>query len=263
MPQAPPRIGGLPPTWLIVVGSAAILFHLAAIIIPILDTPSGPWAMPDGRNVADAPMFAHSANGLATLHAESLRIAHSYHFVTDHPGDLPGVEFLVRLKDADGKPLSTLRFPDPQANPWVRHRQRLLASALAPDFPVAPPGGEVIAAPGGKVPTFDIWLLLEERIPGIATPALSEALADPKVQLKLQTVPQHLVPRNRQVMRPSEWSVLLARSYCRYLCRKHDAASAEIIRLTREPVSPLVLNSNDPKNPAFEDLVASFGEVAK
>ena len=263
MPQSPPRIGGLPPTWLIVVGSAAILFHLAAIIIPILDTPSGPWATAEGRNVAEPPLFAHSVNGLSTLHAETLRIAHSYHFVIDHPGELPGVEFLVRLRDADGKPFSTLRFPDAQANPWVRHRQKLLASALAPDFPVAPPGGEVIAAPGGKVPTFDIWLMPEERIPGMVSAPASDPQADPKVQLRLQSVPQHLLPRNRQIMRPSEWSVLLARSYSRYLCRKHGAATAEIIRLTREPVSPMLLNSNDPKNSAFEDLVASFGEVSK
>ena len=60
-------------------------------------------------------------------------------------------------------------------------------------------------------------------------------------------------------------STLLARSYSRYLCRKHGAATAEIIRLTREPLSPQLLNPNaiDPKNPAFEDLVASFGEVSK
>ena len=79
-----------------------------------------------------------------------------------------------------GKPISTLRFPDAQANPWVRHRQRLLASALAPDFPVAPLGGEFIPPPGGKVPTFDIWLMPAERIAGLATAPSPDPEADPQ-----------------------------------------------------------------------------------
>ena len=67
-------------------------------------------------------------------------------------------------------------------------------------------------------------------------------------------------------MRPSEWSKVLGSAvFMRKLPlpAAASAATAEIIRLTREPVSPIVLNSEGAKNPAFEDLVASFGEVSK
>ena len=37
---------------------------------------------------------------------------------------------------------------------------------------------------------------------------------------------------------PSPWSLLLARSYARHLCRLHGAHSAELTRHSRQPVSP-------------------------
>src|SRR5579885_2498210 len=72
---------GALPRWLVVAGSAAILFHLTAVVIPILDTPSGPWVTGDGPRTLDAPEFAHAANGLAALHTDYLRVAHSFQFV--------------------------------------------------------------------------------------------------------------------------------------------------------------------------------------
>jgi hypothetical protein len=62
-------------------------------------------------------------------------------------------------------------------------------------------------------------------------------------------------------MRPTDWALVLQRSYARYLCRKYGAVSAELLRHTREPVSPAILFGNAMPPNALEDLVASFGEV--
>jgi hypothetical protein len=146
-----------------------------------------------------------------------------------------------------------------RANPWVRHRQELLASALAPDVPVEPPAGEMLAAPGGNVPTVAIWSPPGDGAP---TKIQEEAAGDGKMQLRLRTVPQHLIPRARPVFRPTDWAVLLARSYGRYLCRTHGAPTAEVVRITREPLHPSVLFNSQQAAPAFDELLASFGEVS-
>jgi hypothetical protein len=232
-----------------------IVYHLAAIAIPILDTPSGPWPDPLERGVADAPAFAHSAAWIATVHGKYLRVAHSYHFISNSPSALPGVQFEVRLKDGKGDVIDTLHFPDPHANPWLRHRQELLAASLAPDFPVEAPGGEVVAAEG-KVPTVPFWALPGEK-PGVPLPQPPAG----KVELRFAEWPQHLLPRNRGgVMRPSPWALVLVRSCARYQCRSHGAATAEIVRHTREPLSPDLLSAGN-LPPAFEDLVATFGNM--
>ena len=224
--------------------------------------------MGDARRPVDgrSPAFAHAIRGLADWHGQYLRLANSDHFVFNRPAAVPAVEMEVRLKDGDGKVTRTLRFPDPQANPWVRQRQELLARALAPDQPSEPSGQEVVPAPGQKAPTADIWLTREDDIPDPSASAKLDFLTDPDpdhpVQLRLRTVPLHLVPRGRGVMRPSELSVVVARSYARSLCRQYGAARAEIIRHTREPISPALLFKGEPPADAFEELLASFGEVS-
>jgi hypothetical protein len=255
----PPSASALP-RWLVVAGSALILYHLAAVIVPILDVPSGPWVTGEGPRPVAPPEFAHVASGLSTVQADYLRVAHSYHFDSNRPGDLPGVEFEVRLRDRDGTLMETVRFPDPGANPWLRHRQELLARGLAPDLPVQPPQSEVIPPAGEKVPMLDIWALHGEDFSG--KPAA--APPDSKLPLELRSVPQHRIPRppmGRSVMRPPEWALVLARSYSRYLCRTHGAASAEIIRHTREPVSYAVLMGSPAQEP--EEIVASYGEMSE
>jgi hypothetical protein len=262
MPQPPPQPGMLPP-WLVVAGSAAILVHFAAVVIPILDMPSGPWATPVGRTVDDPPAFAHAARNLADWHGQYLRLANSYHFTFNRPGDAPAVEMEVRLKDDTGKVFRTLKFPDPAANPWLRHRQELMARALAPDLPVDPPGQEVLGGVGQRPPTLAVWLTPEDRVPGAAAAQTLAFLADPSIHLRLAAVPLHLIPRGRGVMRPSEWSVLLAQSYARGLCREYGAEKAEIIRHTQEPISPSFLFGQEPSQDAFDELLASFGEVSR
>jgi hypothetical protein len=171
------------------------------------------------------------------------------------------VQLEVLLRNSEGELIRTLKIPDPEANPWVRHRQELLVRSLAPDLPVDPPGQEMIAAPGKSVPTQTIWVLPEERFPGdnVAQPAPGQT--NQATQLRLRELPQHLVPRDRSVMRPSKWSVVLTRSYARHLCREYGAASAEILRHTREPISPLILFEIEP-GATFDELVASYGKVS-
>jgi hypothetical protein len=128
---------------------------------------------------------------------------------------------------------------------------------------IPPPGGEVLAAPGQKAPEISAWFIEEDwkSVPGGAPPVSPNS--DRKIGLRYQTMPQHFVPRAavRQVMQPQPWSVALAHSYSRYQARAHGAHSAELIRITRNPILPAPLFGGDLPPAAFDDLVASFGEV--
>jgi hypothetical protein len=247
------------PRWLVAAGSAAIIVHLAAILVPILDVQSGPWVTNEGPRPAEAPHFAHAAAGLATAHADYLRVAHSYHFVSNRPGDLPGVEFDVRLKNDKGEVIDTLHFPDRNANPWVRHRQEVLASSLALDLPIEQQGAERLYA--GEVPKVPLWALPNEDFKSGVPPPPPQGDRNPP--LHLQAVDQNRLPRYPGRMRPSEWSLILARSYARYLCATHGAASAEIVRRTKQPIPPAVLFGNETPPAAFNELEANFGGMSQ
>jgi hypothetical protein len=234
----------LPPP-LVWCGSAAIVAHFFAVAVLVLAAPSGPWPTAQGANIAAEPQFAHELNKVVTPnYLVPLRMTHNYHFATNRPG-VPAVSFEVNLKDDHGKTLQVVSFPDKNTNFWVHHRQWLLAQALADDQPIEPRGGEVIAAPHQKVQTVSIWDIASEH------------------KLVLRDVPEHLVPRDRPVFRPSEWSLLVARSYVRYLCRVHGAASGELIRHTREPIPPAVMFGEDVPAGTFDELMSSFGEITR
>ncbi len=262
MHQAPLPSATPLPRWLIAAGSLAIVVHLAAILILILDVPSGPWVGLDRTESGDAPAFVHEASALATVHADYLRLAHSYHddLMTGRPASIEGVEFDVRLKGKDGKVIATLHFPDPEANRWVRFRQEQLARGLAFDFPYVHQGGEVIPAPGEAVPLVAIWALPGEDFSGMKPPAQPP---DRIVPVHLERVLQHRVPRTRPVSRPSDLSLVLAHSYARYLCRTHGAASAEIVRQARPPIPPAVLFGRPTPPAVFEDVTANYGEMSE
>ena len=233
------------PPWIVILGSAVVVFHLFAVVVLAVAAPSGPWPTAFGTSMALEPQFAQSISTVTTRqYLRPLKMTHNYHFPSNRPAP-PGVFFEVRLKDETGELLKTIRVPDENASFWVRHRQSLLAQALADDQPVQPRAGEVVAAPGKQVQTVDIWDTAENNT------------------LRLRSVPEHLIPRERPVFRPSEWSLVLARSYARYLCRVHGAASAELIRHTREPVMPAVMFLEDPPAGTFDELVSSFGELPR
>src|SRR5262249_20156795 len=223
MREPPTRLPRLLPRWLSFLTSAAIVLHLSAIVLLALNAPSGPWPTPDGPSTARAPAFASAAGTAVTNHyLAPLKLTHNYHFQRNRPGQ-PEVFLEARLKDEEGWVIETVRIPDPQANPWVRHRQSVMVQHLADDQPVPSPGTEAIAAPKHAASTIDVWDL------------------NPDQTLTLRSIPEHLLPRDRVVYRPSTWSLILVRSYGRHLCRTRGAASVELVRHTREPLSPGLL----------------------
>jgi hypothetical protein len=242
MPQPPSDPTSTVPRWLVILGSVAIMVHLLAVTTVVLAAPSGPWVTPEGPALSTPPPFALSLNRVATpAYLQWVKLTHPYRFASNR-SDVPAVIFEVNLKDDAGRPMATFKLPDPKANYWVRHRQSQLAGGLAPDQLVQPRPGEVLPAPNQKIETVSIWE------------------GGPDRNLRLREVPEHLVPRDRQVWRPSEWSMLLAESYVRYLCRAHGAASGELVRRTRQPVHPALLFMPEPPPGEFEDLIAHFGE---
>jgi hypothetical protein len=237
----PPSEANAVPRWLVIVGSAAAVAHLGAVIVTVLAVSSGPWPTPEGS--ATPPQFAYSLHGLTAPYLRAVKLERTYHFYTNRPG-VPDAAVEVRLKDDKGEPIQTVRFPDPGANRFVRHRQQILARQLADDQPVPPPQGEVIPAPSQEVRHVTI-------LDG-----------DGGRNLTLRSVPEHLVPRDRPVFTPSEWSLVLARSYTRYLCRTHGAASGEVIRHFREAIPPVVLFNELPAA-NFEETITHFGEMPR
>ena len=227
---------------LIAVASLAILFHFGAVIVHALAAPSGPWPGLDGPNPAGAPSFARALDEPLQAYLKPIKLTHSYHFASNRP-IVPGVFLEVTLKNAKGEPQTTLRLPDPESNAWVRYREGLFAQGLVPDQPIAPPQGEEIPAPNQEGRKVTIW--------------------DGEPPLRLRSgVPEHLIPRNRPVMGPTEWSLVLVHSYARYLCRKHGAASAEVVRHSREAIPPMALLAGDLPPMAFTDLLASYGDIS-
>jgi len=145
----------------------------------------------------------------------------------------------MTLKDAKGEPQGTIYFPDPESNGWVRYMEGLFAQGLVPDQPIAPPQGEEIPAPNQHGREVTIW--------------------DGEQPLRLHRgVPEHLIPRNRPVFGPTEWSQVLVNSYVRYLRRKHGAASVEVVRHSRDVIPPAVLLEGSPPP---RDLLANYGDI--
>ena len=237
--------GGLH-SWQIAVGSVAIGIHLLAVVTTILAVPSGPWPLADGSGMSTPPQFAYSLNQLVPdSYLRGIGMAHHYRQVSNDPA-LVGVTIELRLEAADGSSLGTLPLPDQRNNWWVRHRQALLARALADDVPVFPPGGEMVAAPGQALPSSLIWELSSGG------------------GLELRNVPEHLIPRERPVFRPSEKSLLLARSIARYVCRAYGVARVEVVRRTQEPIAPAVMFlPSTPTDEATGELVSSFGKFSE
>jgi hypothetical protein len=205
----------------------------------VLAAPSGPWPEREGMGMAPPPVFAESISEPFTqAYLKPIRLAQNRQVAGNRPSN-PGVYLEIRLKD--GK--ETLRFPDPEAKPWLRDWQQRFVQGLVPDQPVAPPQGEFVPAPGQQVRTVPIWDLA------------------PGGSLRLKRVPEHLIPRNREVFGPTEWSLVLVQSLGRHFCREHGSASVEILRHSRDPLSAAMLTSGGSPPAAFNDLIANFGEI--
>jgi hypothetical protein len=258
MSDRPPAVRPLP-HWLIVAGSALIVFHFSALIVLVLAAPSGPWPTEFGSSTALPPTFAQNINDSTTPgYLQPLKMTHNYHFESNRT-DRPHVFFEVRLLDEEGNPLKTLRFPDPEANRWVRHRQQLLASWLGNDQPVPYPQGEVLAPPGQELPTREVWDYVDEQ----GTLGLRRVN-----DIQLRKVFDDRGPGGG-VMAPSQLSRVMAGSYVRHLCRQHGAASGVLLRHSKNVIPPALMFVPEPELARFtgegryETLVSNFGEFSR
>ena len=226
--------------------SALVALHFLALGAHVLAYRSGPWPTPfDVPSPAEPPKFAQAIDDLVfPWYLDKLRMTHNYHFATNQT-EAFDVYFEVRLKDAAGKVVKSLKFPEEGGNTWVRHRQKQLAQALFGDQPLQPPQTERVPSP-----LVLIWKIVEPES------------TQQKAVYVLDKILEHNIPRDRPSMRPTEWSVAVAKSYVRHLCREHGAASGELIRHSREAIpaipSPEVVNVLPPDT--FVEMVANFGE---
>ena len=236
------------PRWIVAVVSVGVVLHFGALLTHVIAVPSGPWVVPPpvGVTMCDAPTFIQPiARVVLPAYLSPLRFANNYHFQTDRP-EVVDVAFEIRIKDRQG--VVTKRwFPDPDANFAVRFRQSLLAQELAQDMPVQLPRTEVIPAIGKKVPMVSYWDMKPED-----------------KEMRLVESPQHLAPKSRELYKPRDWSLLLARSYMRYMIRRTDGAvSAELVRVVKNTVLPENMILDEPLPGTFTPNAASFGEVKR
>jgi hypothetical protein len=237
-----------------IVASVFILFHLSSVVVRVLATSSGPWASMDGgATPAMPPRFAWVAyQSLPGSYLKLLQMQYDYHFDTDRMSRT-GIYVEARLKDKDGKEIARVKLPDENSNSWVRHRQQLLVEKLGGDEAVPVPMTERVPAPGQPEQMVTIWSEPERAQKG-------------RSEMRLQTVALNsLVRRGRQtpVFRPSDLSMVYARAIARELCRTHDAASAEIVRVFQNPVPPDVLFDPNATDEMFEPISSSFGELPR
>ena len=237
------------PLWLKAGASAFAIWHLFAVGLWALAARNGPWPAPPPMGVDHqvGPHFATSISTRVTFPAylKPLRMTHNYHFASNEPAQ-NAVYIEVQLKNDTGTVFKTLKFPDDKANFWVRHRQSVLVRGISDDQPLPPQITEKIA-PAGQTPTLvEFWEMTE---PG---------------NLRLVKRPANEVPTDRPVHHRSEAGKILAESYMRYLCREHNAASAELIRHHRTPLMPgLWFVPSDPPADAFTEIKSHFGEYRR
>lgn len=276
--------------------SAVLGVHLLAVVALALSANSGPWPTPYGSDMSPGPKFATVINNFTTqYYLRYLGMSHNYHFLSNRSGG-PEFRFEVRLKDENGIIFKTLEFPNPDTNFWVYHRQKLLAKGLGDDQQVQPQPTEGVAEKDLKVGRSYFWLLGREikalekkdRETGIRvlpekyylnsySKDLAKGLFDPLAKNEekkrednkfyLVSIAEdkegNLVGKQFrfQMDRPGEWPQLLAKSYLRYLCREHDAFSAELIRKSRLPVYPTEMYGPNPFVNSFDTRECNFGDL--
>jgi hypothetical protein len=237
------------PIWMKAGASALALGHLLAIALYALAARSGPWPapMPPFVDTQIGPQFARVvSSAVYPAYLKPLHMTLDYHFASNRT-NMNAVSFEVRLKNERGDVFDTMKFPDPKANFWVRHRQGILARGLGDDQPAQTTGPVKLPAIGKSAEKIEIWKIKQ---PG---------------ELELVEVDKN-APQENNAMRPSELSKELAQSYVRYLCREHKAASAELIRLHRDPIMPFFWFMPAPTMPPAESFMTTkshFGEFRR
>jgi hypothetical protein len=141
--------------------------------------------------------------------------------------------FDVTLRDAEGNTIRTLKFPDDKAGYWVRHRQSLLAQGLGNDQ-IIPPGSDPVPAKDKELPKVEYWDRIDKE---------NWQLKKDDI-LKIRADRAKSADPNAPVERPSETAKALVEAYARFLCRTHNAASAEVIRHHQRAIRPETLIIN-------------------
>lgn len=239
MEDKPPRGW---PLWLKLVVAPLLAWHLFALFGMVLSTGSGPWIY--GR--AHGPVFAMRMYNTALPYLRAVRLQEDYRFESNRYREVANrVE--VRLWDKSGKELATVRLPDPDAWPWTRHRQQLLAEVVSAYVTVEPRAGEVIPAPGQAPPLAQYW----------------RATSPDGKTAKLETVEEHLLPRNEELTKPSNYALTAVRSLSRSLRRQYGAEAAEVVRVSRPFTGAVLLMPSERREPVplsfFDETRWSFG----
>ena len=121
---------------------------------------------------------------------------------------------------------------------------------LAPDDRLPPPATEPSPAPGQSARYITVFQSSMQQ------------------GIRLHSIEEHLVDRNRIVFIPTRRAMARARSYARYVCRTRSAAQIELFRFTRLPIPPDYLLTSDRLQPgnleslrdSFTDFGVSFGK---
>jgi hypothetical protein len=232
------------PRGIIVLASIAIAFHLFNALIAVIHVRSGPWLAPiPGGSPAEPPPFSvWIGENVAEPYNQLFKVNDNFHFASNRQ-EMQEISFEAVVKDSSGKVVARRRMPDPDANPFVFQRQQLLARYLI-DAPMDVAQGVVIAPPGQTLPTLYWWHSESER------------------HSVLRSGDANTVPRNQELMKPSDTAFAALRSYGRYLRRVHGAASVEVMRTWRNPILPTVLFAPEPLGPdLFRPNTSSYGEL--
>ncbi len=233
------------PRWLVALASVPIVYHLGAVLLGAVVAPSGPWPTPEGPQAAVPPPAVAMLHESATRrYLQAAGLTHDYHFASNRVGGADAY-LEIWLEDDAGKLLKTVRFPDPEASPFVRARQARLIRWLVEDQPVAPPGGERIFPPGTLPPRVPFWDMTEPR------------------RLVLVELPEPEIPRGRVVFRPTPWSMVVIKAVARHACRVHGAAHARVVRHSKESLSPAGLLEPQTIPQEMEELVSDYGRVTR
>lgn len=235
----------MPPKWVMVLGSIAILFHLFCAFITPLFMTSGPWPIPGGGSVEWlAPEFAITAgSAIAEPYRQALKSTYHFRFPSIKQEQLE-ISMEVILRNAAGTVTARRTFPDPEAPASIRFRQMLMVQQLGNDIPMDPQAGVKLAAPGQTLPKLRWWQSDGER------------------HMVLKEADPNEVPRNQSFMTPSPIQYTVAKSFARYLARNNAQQKVELVRAWHDPLLPMVLIQNEaPTADLIRPFQSSYGEL--
>jgi hypothetical protein len=227
--------------------SLLILFHLGSLAGLVLYSETGPWVTADGSGNAHPPFFAGQLfnfrfpkNGPIaldmSLYRQALRLTEDYRFPSNRRPEAAH-RLQIHIRDEAGKTTQTLHFPDPDAWLGTRDLQQLIAHTVADYKSLEPIEGERIPPPGQTVPMAEYWQRTQD---GSAA--------------NLRRVPEHLLPRNQQLVTPTRLADLAQKSLRRWAIAKTGGADAEVVIVSKPTFGAVTLMPEYARNIDPEDF---------